>query len=154
MNVTPGEEARPWKLCALLFALLAALLLWWGVDQAKQVEALAAQTSDLSGQLAISRSALERALKNDLPLTLSYRTDSTDEGITAVFHSKLPRPLEVSAIVSSPRTGQSKRINLVIAANGLAEIGEADGWRFMPGHRIILSSSEFRPAEYVVPGQQ
>ena len=152
MNITTAEQTSPTKALTVTFALIACAAAGWGMAESRHVTSLERQVSESTAELAIARADLQQALKQALPVVVSYREDDSRTGQVAVFSNSLPRPLELIAMCSSPRTGQRKRFNLIIPSNGKVEIGHEDGWRFMPGQRIILSSSQFRPAESVVAG--
>lgn len=148
--IVSGKEGVSWRTIALLLALACTAAASWGLAQMRRIDALQGQLAATKEELAVANGSLEQALKRELPITVSY-SGSSASGLVASLRSDFPRPLEVVAMCSSPRTTQRKRFNLVIPAQGAIEIGAAEGWRFMPGHRIILSNAAFRPAEYVVP---
>ena len=151
MIVADKDSVGPWKVATLLLAVVAAAATWWGAAQSRRVEALERQAEAASAEIAVAKESLQQALKRDLPVSVSYGNTSPASGMVAVFKSDFPRPLEVVAMCSSPRTSERKRFNLTIPARGEVEIGHDDGWRFMPGQRILLSNTAFRPAEYIVP---
>lgn len=151
MIVHNREKVGPWKTATLLLAVFTVGVSGWAFAQLTRIEVLEEQAASARAELATAKEALQQAAKRDLPVTVSYGNTGSESGMVAVFKSDFPRPLEVVAICTSPRTSQRKRFNLVIPARGSIEIGHAEGWQFMPGQRILLSNTAFRPAEYVVP---
>jgi hypothetical protein len=151
MIVHNREKVGPWKAATLLLALVAVGASGWALAQLTRIATLEEQADSARAELSLAKEALQQALKQDLPVSVSYGNSGPESGMVAVFKSDFPRPLEIVAMCSSPRTSQRKRFNLVIPARGSVEIGHADGWKFMPGQRILLSNTAFRPAEYVVP---
>ncbi len=150
INDTRDPE-QTWRLVAwLLLAIVCAQMYACHVRD-EQMDELVRELDDTKGALAVTSSNLERARKRELPIAVSYRRASSDGGLAVVFTSTLPRSLEFVAMFSSPVTTQRKRFNLVVPANGEISIGAKDGWLLLPDHRLVLSNSEFQPAEYVVP---
>lgn len=149
MIVAHKEEASPWRAIALSLLLTTVVAGWWAHSQSSELDAAKRELDASNVELAVTRQQLQQALKRELPVSLTYA--GSGDAMVAILKSDLPRSLELIAMCSSARTGQRKRFNLVIPANGEVEIGHEEGWRFMPGQRILLTNTAFRTAEYVVP---
>jgi hypothetical protein len=168
-----GSATRRWKLTAALLSLVVVCLGAWGALQFKKTEELSRSVATAQEQLAQTQARLTDAesrlaavasklaakevqlaevAKPDLPVSVSFRAALLGSGLVAMFKNHSSRPIEVAAEFSSTVTGANRSANLVLEPNGLKEIGHAEGWAFAVGQHIRLTSSQFRPAEYEVPG--
>jgi hypothetical protein len=168
-----NQSSRPWKTAAIGFGVLMVLGTCWGLVEFQRAQNLAEslekerqhsaslqvslvdanqRLNDAATQLKANEARLTEAVKPNLPVVINFRPAILGNGLVAVFRNTSSSQLEVAAAFSSEATGMRRGANLVIPGNGVTEVGYAQGWAFAAGQRIHLTNSEFRPAEYQVPG--
>ncbi len=147
-----ASPTRVWKLATALLAISAIVLTGWSRVETDRADSLARSLQEAQQQVLMMRSQLMQAAKPDLPVSLSFRSPLLGSGLVGIFKNTSSSPLEIAAVFSSPATGSRREANLVLPPNGVKEIGHAEGWPFAAGQHIKLTNSQYRPAEYEVPG--
>jgi hypothetical protein len=147
--------------------VVATVAIVWGVYEyrraghlAEQLSAAQAENATLTGRVSeIEQLMNETAAKLDqitklrMPVSVVFRRASTGPGLNAFFRNNAPEPITVSVLLTNPVTNRRRESNMAIPANGVQEIGEAQGWIFAPGQRILMTHAQFGSVEYVVPAQ-
>ena len=169
-NDQPGTLRMALGVVAAL-GIVAAIFAWNQFQRAERLEGeLTAtmttlkQTGDNLAQARIENSqlrdtvqtandVLKEQAKRDLPVSIQFREAMFGRNLVAVFRNNSSEAIEVSAVFTSPTTGQKLERNLVIPGNGVQEFGEREGWPFVPGQHVELSNRNFRPAGGNVPNR-
>ncbi len=151
--------ARVWKLATGLASIVAALAVVWGYMQSQQVarlqgnlQALATEADTKIKALTDEANTKLQALsKPDLPITARFGKPLLSNDLMATFRNNSATALEVAAVFTSPATGQTKQVTIVIPANGEKTILKGDGWEFAAGQTIKLSNNDYRTITFTVP---
>lgn len=147
--------------------VIAVVAIVWGAYEyrraghlTEQLSAAQADNATLTGRLGeVERLMNETAAKLDqitklkMPVSVVFRRASSGSGLNAYFKNNSPEPITVSVLLTNPVTNRRRESNMAILANGIQEIGEAQGWIFAPGQRILMTHAQFGSVEYVVPEQ-
>ena len=82
--------------------------------------------------------------KPDLPVRILQRESLVKEGLVAQFHNESGRRLVVDVVLEDKGNQNRKAGALVLEANGMAELGWAEGWKFDKGDKITISHKDYR----------
>lgn len=146
---------------------IAAVAIAWGVYENRRAaqlteslsvaqsaqETATARVSELEHQLTETSAKLDELAKLKMPISIVFRRTSSGSGFNAFFKNNAPESINVSVLMTNPATNRRRESNLAILGNGVQEIGEAQGWVFTPGQRILMTHAQFGSVEYVVPEQ-
>ena len=135
---------------------------------AKATEALAAakvkETSDQAAeriqdtndQAKARMDALEAEAKNKLQaanlpeatVDVTFRKAMYSNGGVAAIRNTSRAPTPFSVVVSRPATSQIRRFSPVLDGERTTEIGERDGWAFLPGDLVRVIQPGHKPRDF------
>lgn len=141
--------SKAWKSGAQLAIIGFVLAVSWGYSQSQRTGQLEAQLQALTTE---ANTKLQALSKPDLPVTAGFSKPFLSNDLMATFRNNSARPLEVAAVFTSPATGQTKQVTIVIPANGEKTILKGEGWEFAAGQKIELSNNDYRSITFTVPG--
>ena len=145
----------------LLVGLIGAVFYFQGVIQDKdaQIQSLTQKYNSLvanSNEKIAAANARLHALADEansklavanLPqvsIAVSFRKALLSSGNVAVIRNIAAQSIPASLAVNRPSTGQQKLFELVFDAGQVKEIGEREGWAFLPGDTILISQPEHK----------
>lgn len=155
MSDDTDRVSKAWKSATMLLGLGFLFAASWGYSQAQrankleeQLQQARADVTDLSQR---AQEEIAKLAKRDLPVSVGFREALLGSGLVAIIENHSGKPLEVAAEFSSDKTGDRKRVSLVIPANGQVNYGHTEGWAFASGQKIKLTNSDYREATYSAP---
>lgn len=101
--------------------------------------------------LATRDAALAEANRQVIPVRVTFRLAFMGQGLVATLRNVADRPINVIAELRDARAEPSRIISLALDANGVTEIGYAQGWRISSGQSITVSSSGYRSVTAFAP---
>ena len=135
---------------------------------AKAMEALAAakikETSDQAAsriqetndQARVRMEALEAEARNKLQaanlpeatLEVTFRKAVMSNGSVAQFRNTSQVSAPFTIVAARPSTNQSRRFTLVLDGGRTTEIGEREGWAFLPGDLVRVVQPGHKPRDF------
>ena len=152
----------------LIVAVVVAIIgIGWGIlehrhgnvlndalnKSAEQVVLLQKQADAQAQELTSLNKRFNDWKQRKVPISLIFRPTASRKGLEAYFKNDAPTPTQISVVLGNPTTNRRMETNLIIPANGVRSVGEADGWVFAPGHTIQIADAQFGKIDYVVPAQ-
>jgi len=151
----------------IVVMMIAIAAIVWGVYENRRavnlegmLSAAQADNATLSGRVAEmeklmneTAAKLDALTKRKMPVSVIFRRTRSGSGFTAYFKNNAPEPVNVSVLLTNPLTNRRRESNLAILANEVQEIGEAQGWIFTPGQRILMTHAQLGSVEFVVPSE-
>ena len=87
----------------------------------------------------------------EMPIEVWFRQAVFGKGMVAEFRNRSNTPLKVAVDFRSPSTGTTSTREMVIERQGSAEVGWAEGWKFVPGDELSIRHSRFTTKRVIVP---
>lgn len=149
------SRSLPWGISIILAILLG--LLWYEAKQnLAQKDAELAELQGRYAQLAVDANSkiaqltqqanekIRLANQPEIPIRVSFRKAWLASGNVAGFHNLSAQTVAVVANVERPLSGQGRAFTLAIDPGVTKEIGEVEGWAFVPGDSITLTQPEHK----------
>lgn len=105
----------------------------------------------LSIACAFALLVLAALIKKPLPLAVSFRQAALQQGLVAIVTNTSSEQLKVVYSIEGTGTGNGKEGELFLTPGGTGEIGWMQGWRFVPGEKVIFKNDKYLPAAFIVP---
>lgn len=160
--MTNTTKYLPWFLSAVLATLLS--LLWYDSKQSlakkdvdlavlkQQYDQLA---TDANRKIAEANSSLRQladeankkiqiANQPEIPVRVTFRKALFSSGNVASFANISGQIIAITGNIERPSSGQSHSFELTIDRGQTKEIGEREGWAFVPGDTITLSQPDHK----------
>jgi hypothetical protein len=151
------KNLAPWVTSAVLTLGLVSMFLYFqdvikGKDS--EIQALTQKynllAADANAKIATANTQLQRlaaeaneklvaANQPEVSVLVSFRKAFFASGDIAVIKNISSQPIPVSLTVNRSSTGQQKQFELVFDGGQFKEIGEREGWAFLPGDTIQVS---------------
>jgi hypothetical protein len=133
-------KALPWLLSAVLAALLA--INWqWSRTALEQKEA---EVQRLQAQFRL-------ASQREVQVRVSFRKAFFASGNVAGFTNLSDQTIAITADVERPASSQRLRFAMTLDPGQAKEVGEREGWAFIPDDLIKVSQSEHKSLIFVAP---
>ncbi len=81
----------------------------------------------------------------EVSVTVTFRKALFGSGSVAAITNISTESIPVAVISSRPSMNQQQRFDLVIDPNRFKEIGDREGWAFIPGDVIKISQPDHKP---------
>ncbi len=86
-----------------------------------------------------------------IPVSVTFREAALDNSLVAQIRNTSDRPIKLLVKVHSSTTNETKQGEVVVGGNQVAEVGWAEGWRFVSGETLRLHHADYRDLEFTVP---
>ena len=105
---------------------------------------------ELEQEIAAEKTELASALRT-LPVEVGFRVGDPGAGYVAHFDNRSTAQLVLTVEPHRSRTGEYGRLEVILPAQGSAELTEKQGWAFRSGDTLVVSAGDFRPVSLAVP---
>ena len=92
-----------------------------------------------------SNARVEAASKPDTTVSVTFRKAILASGLVAGFRNTSKGPIEIGVTAVRPSTRQERQYRMVLDAQQAKEIGEREGWAFLPGDTVLVTQPEHKP---------
>ena len=123
----------------------------------KEVEALASvKMKETSDQANAKMEAVENEARNKLQaanlpeatVEVSFRKALISNGSVAIIRNRSQISTPLTIVVARPTTNQSRTFTRVVDGARMTEIGEREGWAFLPGDVVRVIQPEHKPQDF------
>lgn len=159
--MTKTIKYLPWLLSVVLAVLLA---LSWHSSQLKleqkkmELASLREQydtlneANDKCKQLAYDSSKrLRLANQPEIQVHVSFRKAFLSSGIVARVENLSSQIIAMTASVERPSSGQKSIFDMTLDRGQSKEIGEREGWAFVPGDTIVVNQPDHKSRTFRAP---
>lgn len=94
---------------------------------------------------------LTGCFKEESPITIMHRESAVGRGKVVVITNPSGQKVAIDVLISSSETDQEATLKYTLNPRTFAEIGWAQGWQFVSGEEIIVSSNKYSDVEYTIP---
>lgn len=167
--MTPVSKYIPWITAAVLLIFLA--FIWQ--DSRNQIEQKNLEIANLRTQLekivAESNSKIteanskykqlieeanqkiQLANQREVQVSVVFRKAYLSSGHVAGIVNISGKTIAITADINRPSSGQQQSFRLTIDRGQTKEIGEREGWAFIPGDVITISQPDYKPLAFTAP---
>lgn len=152
-----SSKYMPWALSAVLAVL-------WGLswhDSKTTIEQKDAEivilkqqyqqlVNDANNKLAEAQSRIQRANQPEVPVRVGFRKALMSSGNVAGFNNTSGQTIAISINVSRS-SGQSRSFEVTLDPGMTKEIGEREGWAFIPGDSITITQPGHKSKTFQTP---
>lgn len=139
-----------WVITSLLAVILAIVI---GISvltiktQQAEIKMLRQKYDELAKN---AKEIIEEANKPEVPVSLASAIPWIDNGLKIILHNSAGSPVEISVEVNRPGTTKTANLHVVINSDSNKEIGETEGWAFIPGDEVTLHQPGHKSIKFIV----
>ena len=105
-------------------------------------------TASAEAQAAEAAQRLKAASLPEATAEVTFRKAFLSNGSFAIIRNTSSTSVPFAIVVSRAATNQARRMNRVIDGGKVAEIGEREGWAFLPGDVVRISHPDHKAREF------
>ena len=98
-----------------------------------------------------ANSKIQLASQREVQVRVSFRGAIFSSGNVAGITNLSNQPIAIAADAERPSSGQKRRFEMVINPGHAKEIGEVEGWAFIPGDTVTVSQPDHKPLTFTAP---
>jgi len=85
-----------------------------------------------------------------IPVSVTFRHAIADNSLVAQIHNNSGSTMKILVVIQG-QMGESKQAELVVSPDQPAEIGWAQGWRFVSGEKLRIHNQQYRDLWFTAP---
>ncbi len=140
----------PWTACVLLLLALGGVYFSDRRNYDAKVAELAIVEQRLATVTAEADARLRAASLPEATAIVDFRKALLSSGSVAVIRNTSDGSSPFSLQVERPSTSKQQRFETVIDGSGSKEVGEGQGWAFVPGDRITVGQPGHKPLTFTL----
>lgn len=155
-------KINPCVVAVAVLAVLLFLLYWQGGAELEKSNYLVSELKtklneansrldDANAKLDKARAIIEEADKRiaianqrEVEVKVSFRKGFIDSGYVAVFRNIYDRSVVITADIERPSSRKKRSIEMTFDPSQSKEIGESEGWAFVPGDTVTINQDNHR----------
>lgn len=99
----------------------------------------------------IAQQRIDAANLKEVQVMVSFRKALLSSGQVAIIRSTSGQSIAITAVISRPSSNQSISREMALDPNQMVEIGQREGWAFIPGDVIKIEQPHHKSLSFAVP---